>query len=166
MRMSPRTKYGLDLIARSQRRTLASIAEWLCIKGMKAQQVVSHRGDKCTVDNLLEKLWDPLDADRVVKPAGHDPSLLDYYESLMWKVIDEAPSFWKPTNKSGDKKLAAAVEAKDGRPIRPPRVPNMKRIRERWSTILYANYNADRSAEVALEAKRNVEFKVAFRTNS
>ena len=42
----------------------------------------------------------------------------------------------------------------------------MKRIRERWSTILYAAYNADRSAEVALEAKRNVEFKVAFRTNS
>lgn len=72
----------------------------------------------------------------------------------MWKVIDEAPSFWKPTNKSGDKKLAAAVEAKDGRAIRPPRVPNMKRIRERWSTILYAAYNADRTAEVALEAKR------------
>ena len=90
---------------------------------MKTQQLASPHSDRCTVEHVLEKLWDPLEADRLVKPAGHDPSLLDYYESLMWKVIDEAPSFWKPTNKSGDQKLAAAVEAKDDRPIRPRGCP-------------------------------------------
>ena len=93
VRMSPRTKYGLDLIARSHGRTLASIAEWPCIEGMKTQQLTSPHGDKRPVEHVLEELWDPHEPHRFVKLALHDPSLLDYHESLIWKVIDEAPSF-------------------------------------------------------------------------
>lgn len=138
VRMSPRTKYGLELIARSQRRTLASVAEWLFVEGMRSQSLTSLQGNPRLVAHVLEELWDPYEADRLVKLALKYPLLLTYEEDLLWKVIKEIRAFWVPkelpaqlTHKEMVDVLEGALERRD------PQIwePNLRAIRAQWDGI-------------------------------
>lgn len=87
IRVSPKIKYGLELLARKQHRTLSSVADWALSKALK------EPGEGLE-DGLLEEVWDPLEPDRLVKLALKCPELLTYEEQLLWKVIKDNSYFW------------------------------------------------------------------------
>ncbi|MDQ4146413.1 MAG: hypothetical protein M3120_01765, partial [Pseudomonadota bacterium] len=94
LRLTPRTRYGLELLARQQRRTLSSVAEWAFHKVFKTESITPSIGQEKPLSEVLDRLWDPHEADRLVTLAQAYPSLLTYEEDLIWKVIKEEPSFW------------------------------------------------------------------------
>ncbi len=128
LRLTPRTRYGLELLARQQRRTLSSVAEWAFHEAFKTESIAPSTGEEKTLKEALDDLWDPVEPDRLVKLAQKYPSLLTYEEDLIWKVIKEEPSFWFK-----DKGLPPGGLL-SGFTSMPPR-PNMKRIRRLWPAI-------------------------------
>jgi hypothetical protein len=93
VRLSPRIKYGLELLSRMQHRTLSDVVNWAIESIMRDRQ----RGlfDKETGVNMLEQAWEPHLADRIIKLAVLYPNLLNYEEELLWKLIQEHEVFWK-----------------------------------------------------------------------
>lgn len=140
VRLGARTKYGLELIARNQRRSLSSLAESTFHELIRHSQFTSLTGGTRPLSQVLEDLWDPFEADRVVNLAQMYPALLTYEEDLAWKVVKGEPSFWKNRKTtSGEESAIAIADALQsnaaGRPTKRPRDPNMERIRAQWETI-------------------------------
>ena len=128
LRLTPKIRYGLEILARQQRRTLSSVAEWAFFQAFKSESIRSYAGDETTLEEAIDRLWDPLEPDRLVKLAQAHPSLLTYEEELIWKVIKEEPSFWS------EPKMPGGLLGSD---YTPP-LPDMKRIRRLWAEITAA----------------------------
>ncbi|MSP44079.1 MAG: hypothetical protein EXR08_12105 [Alphaproteobacteria bacterium] len=93
LRLDPKTKFGLELLARKQYRTLSSVVEWAINNALQHE----YEGFP-----ELDDLWDVKEADRLVKLAVTRPNLLNYEEQLIWKVISEHGYFWKGAYKSNE----------------------------------------------------------------
>jgi hypothetical protein len=130
LRLTRRTRYGLELLARQQRRPLSSVAEWAFHEVFKIESIAPSFGEEKTLKEAVDDLWDPLEPDRLVKLAQKYPSLLTYEDDLIWKVIKEEPSFWLK-----DDGLPKGESLSIGNwPPTPPQ-PDMKRIRRLWPAI-------------------------------
>ena len=119
VRLSPKMKFGLELLSRKQHRSLSAIVQHLLDRELRENLKVAKDVDDGTggwrVDHvrLLDLVWDPYEADRLVKLGMHSPDLLDVDEELKWKAIqDDYKRSWH-----GGKK------------------PNYKAIRDDWSAI-------------------------------
>lgn len=146
IRISGRLKYALELIARQQRRTLSSLAEWAFEDLVRTQSLRDIHGETQSWAATTEQLWDPIEADRVVKLARHYPHLLTYEEDLIWKVIGDEERFWNfektPMRKLHEFRLGGSCMVK-GLPDTADEIeeyaqlgtPNMKHIREQWEKI-------------------------------
>ena len=116
LRLTPRTHYGLDLLARKRHTTLTAVIEWAVSRAISdaVDGLVEQRGGR-TVD-ILSEVWDPEEADRFVRLAQAYPALLRFEEDRLWKAIRENPKLW--AQKTG---------------------PRIAAIRESWPA-LYAQY--------------------------
>src|SRR2546429_9201408 len=82
VRLDPKLRYLADLAARKQRRTLSSFIEG-AIERALAEVKLSGTS---TVVEEAPGLWDVDEADRFVKLAFYDESLLTYDEQVIWKL--------------------------------------------------------------------------------
>ena len=136
MRFDPRTRYLMELAARVQRRTVSSFVDWAVTEALKGIDIGITRvpvpltaQERLLSRTLFEPerrfttepvklldaavdLWDPNEADRFVLLARAYPELLNYDESLLWKVIEQCPAVWD------DKQRL-----------------NVKLLREHWDTL-------------------------------
>ncbi len=119
VRLSPKLKFGLELLSRKQHRSLSAIVHHLLDRELREnlnvrQDVEEPDGDwHVEQKRLLDLVWDPLPPDRLVKLGMHSPDLLDLDEELKWKVIqDDYERYWHKA-----------------------REPNYKAIRDDWSDI-------------------------------
>ena len=87
IRVSPKMKFGLELLARKQHRNLTSVADWALYKALKDPVEGLSEG-------LLEEVWDPYEPDRLVKLALKCPELLTYEEELIWRIIQNDSFYW------------------------------------------------------------------------
>ncbi|MEO5355047.1 MAG: hypothetical protein H7835_17810 [Magnetococcus sp. XQGC-1] len=71
--------------------------------------------DESGVRYLPDRVWDPVEPDRLVKLAQNRPDLLTHHEQLMWKAIRE--------NHDWCRTLGAKY------------APNIKAIRRDWAAI-------------------------------
>jgi hypothetical protein len=102
IRMSPKIKYGLEILSRKQHRTLTSVAEWALDRVLNDRNEGLWMTEGNETFNLLERIWDPIEPDRFIKLALQFPTLLTYEEELLWKVVCENGFFWKGSkNKQG-----------------------------------------------------------------
>lgn len=97
LRFEQRLRFGLELLSRRQRRKMTSVIEWMVEKQLvdpdNGLMVTDPKtGKPCS---LLTLVWDPMEADRLVKLALFDPGLLSFEEQMLWKVISEDPRLWK-----------------------------------------------------------------------
>lgn len=83
IRIEPRARYGLELLARKQRRTLSSVIEWAILGG------ISNDG----ID--LQSLWDVDEAERLKKLVERHPELINYDEQVFLRATLE--QLKKPT---------------------------------------------------------------------
>ncbi len=119
VRLSPKMKFGLELLSRKQHRSLSAIVQHLLDRELRENlKVTKDVGDNIEGwreehVRLLDLVWDPYEPDRLVKLGLHSPDLLDLDEELKWKVIqDDYERYWHKA-----------------------REPNYKAIRDDWSDI-------------------------------
>ncbi len=100
VRLSPKLKYGLELLSRKQHRPLSSVVTWAVeqtinnpenglyknmSKGLKVAEPMQ----------MLEVLWDVHPADRLVKLATHWPELMTYEQEKLIKAFKETGAWPK-----------------------------------------------------------------------
>lgn len=91
IRIEPRLRYGAEIAARKQRRTLSAFMEAAieeALERMPANLMESFKDELIT-------LWDVDEADRFVKLAVTHPELLTYTEEVLWKLLRENGWVWK-----------------------------------------------------------------------
>lgn len=105
VRLDPKLKFAADLAARKHRRTLSSLIELAIEKITKAtiiyQLVILSEGtEETTAYDVMEEVYDPEEADRLVKLADRYKNCLTHDEEVMWKLIHEKDELWTDFNKS------------------------------------------------------------------
>ncbi len=112
VRLSPKMKFGLELLSRKQHRSLSAIVQHLLDRELRENlyvpiDVVEPDGDfHVEKRRLVDLVWDPYEPDRLVKLGLHSPDLLDLDEELKWKVIqDDYKRYWHSAGKPNYKAI-------------------------------------------------------------
>lgn len=103
LRIDPRIKYGIDLAARIQKRTVTGVVEWAVERAladvtMPPSIFIEDEDPDAPTDlasHLDDLLWSPSEGVRLVLLASRYPSLLSYEESLIWETIKLSRPFWR-----------------------------------------------------------------------
>lgn len=103
LRIDPRIKYGIDLAARIQKRTVTGVVEWAVENALADIQMPTsvfrelESPDAATdlASHLDDILWSTNEGVRLVLLASRYPSLLTYDETLIWETIKLSPPFWR-----------------------------------------------------------------------
>ena len=91
VRLSPKLKYGLELLSRKQHRPLSSVVTWAVEQLLNDSDVgLCHPRHGET----LEGLWHVHPADRLVKLAIRWPELMTYEEELLVEQIKDEKWGW------------------------------------------------------------------------
>lgn len=96
LRVDPRVKYGLELLARLQRRSTTGVVEWAIQKAFEAELFM----DGPTYDqqenlaDALPYLWHINEVERLVALGTSNSLLLTFEESARWKVLHDTNLFW------------------------------------------------------------------------
>lgn len=110
LRIDPRIKYGIDLAARIQKRTVTGVVEWAVEKALAdidmPQSALQEQDSKVDGNDLAsrldETLWSTNEGVRLVLLASRYPSLLTYDEAIIWESMKLSPPFWKSLPKSAE----------------------------------------------------------------
>jgi len=86
VRLSPKLKYGLELLSRKQHRPLSSVVTWAVEQLLNDRDVGLYNP---RWDTTLEDLWDVDSADRLVRLANLWPQLLTYEQEIIVKAVKE-----------------------------------------------------------------------------
>ncbi len=91
VRLDPKIRYGLELLARKQRRTLSSVVEWALQQAIYWPEggLIEQGNDGKPVD-LLTALWDVEEADRLYLMASIRPNWMSFEEERLVKLIRES----------------------------------------------------------------------------
>ncbi|MCI5049075.1 MAG: hypothetical protein MRY32_01910 [Rickettsiales bacterium] len=84
VRLDPKLKYGLELLARKQYRSVSSVVEWLVNNAIRTSEELPD----------IDYIWDIGEADRLINLAFADETMLTFEEQLIWKVIKDYDDFW------------------------------------------------------------------------
>jgi hypothetical protein len=99
IRISPKSKFVMELLARKQRRTVSAVIEWLAMQAADEtfSESVEFEEDGVTHTvkrSLSDLLWDVDEVHRLINLAGLAPELMTYDEELIWSTIRNEPCFW------------------------------------------------------------------------
>ena len=121
-RFDERTYFGLELLARRQHRSLNLQVEFAVARLLQDPVHGLGVSDSGGAEqrNILDEVWDPDEADRIVILAMKYPTLLGPW-ARVWKAISEDESLW--TDK--------------GTPVR-------RLIRRKWETLKQENQTQSR----------------------
>src|SRR5271167_2103877 len=93
VRLAPKVRFGADIAARDQRRTVSSLIEVAVAAYLSTLEVTGPAGGKgerpLKMEQLVESLLDPEVPDRFVKMAEKQRWLLNNEEEHRWKAIQE-----------------------------------------------------------------------------
>lgn len=88
VRLPPKLKFGLELLARAQHRSLSQVVEWALQMGMNTYEVGR---DFESLTDLLSKAWQyPHEGQRLLEIYRAAPALLSYEEAAVCELIDRA----------------------------------------------------------------------------
>ena len=94
VRLDPKIRYGLELLARKQRRNLSSVVEWALQNAINSEEngliEINMNGEPF---NLLYQLWDTEESDRLYRMATFRSELLTFEEERLTKLIRESEIF-------------------------------------------------------------------------
>ena len=90
LRFDPKTRFGLELLARKQHRTVSAVVEWAVGMALNhPSEGLMFRWGKGEAELLLDRVWDVSEPDRLIRLAEIFPDLLSYDEGWIWKVLTE-----------------------------------------------------------------------------
>ncbi|MDW0360803.1 hypothetical protein Q8G38_15935 [Halomonas venusta] len=95
LRLDPKTKYLIDLLAREQKRTITGVVEWALERAAENERFDLSRGyDGPSFRDMIDELWSTDEAMRLIALALNKASLLDYEEMRIWETIKASPDLW------------------------------------------------------------------------
>ncbi|WP_419403783.1 hypothetical protein [Stenotrophomonas rhizophila] len=95
IRIDPRTRYGLELLSRLQRRSATGVVEWVVQEAFAKEEFESYDNGSFSVAEVMDELWHINEIERLVALALRKPQLLTFEESRKWAVIKGTRAFWK-----------------------------------------------------------------------
>lgn len=99
MRLEPKTKYLIDLLAREQKRTITGVIEWALERAAEQERFDASEGyGGPSFRDMLDVLWSTDEAMRLIALAFNKPALLDYDEMRIWETIKASPDLWRIFN--------------------------------------------------------------------
>lgn len=110
LRVTPRTRYGLQLLAQQSRCSLSEAV--LRAVEDKFERPVEGlvrvaAGEKAST-SVLDRTWSPVEYERVIRTGLLFPDFLTETERYLWLVIRETPSYWKRV-RAGRRRTASDV---------------------------------------------------------
>lgn len=119
IRLTPKMRYTVELLARIQRRnSISAVIEFALEKLLhdKATGLID-----ANAAYLPDLIWDEDETSCFVKMCLHRPDLLSYDEELIWRVIEAGKGYWKEFRVPDYDKIKAEWEkinlkAKQARP--------------------------------------------------
>ncbi|NNC24221.1 hypothetical protein HKX42_10290 [Salinisphaera sp. USBA-960] len=103
IRVDEKTKYGLELLSRIQRRSVTGVVEWAVAQAFSNCTLEMDTGGKSSLDNALNAMWSVNELERVILLAEHAYWLLTYDEERMVEVLRRTKALW------GDHRLSHKV---------------------------------------------------------
>lgn len=103
IRLDPKVKYGLEILARQQRRSITSVVEWALNEALKQELRVSYSYKnqlpgstiRETYDEfVLDHIWDSDEVLRLIKLVQYNADLLTYEENQLWNLIQNNALYW------------------------------------------------------------------------
>ncbi|UQI38781.1 hypothetical protein [Vreelandella venusta] len=106
LRIDPKTKYLIDLLARDQKRTITGVIEWAIERAAAQEQFESDDyNNGPSFRDMIDVLWSTDEAMRLIALAMNKASLLDYDELRIWETIKASPDLWLINNPGSMPKL-------------------------------------------------------------
>lgn len=91
VRVTPKSRFGIELLARKQRRNLSNVVEWVLQKAMNnPNEGLFELAPNGNTHNLLDILWNVDEFDRLYYMATFQEDLLTYEEERLIKLIRES----------------------------------------------------------------------------
>jgi len=114
IRLSPKLKYGLELLSRKQHRNISSLVTWAIEQAINdpAYGLYKNMSKGLKVaepKQMLDVLWDVDPADRLVKLAIHWPELMTYEEEKLVKIIKKGGWGWPKSGDSATERMRQAL---------------------------------------------------------
>ncbi|GAA0715297.1 hypothetical protein [Dokdonella soli] len=94
IRLDQRTKYGLELLGREQRRPVAGVAEWCIWESFRRETVRNYAGTPISLEKVLSELWLSSELERLITLGFIYPSLATFSDDRMFRVLVETPELW------------------------------------------------------------------------
>lgn len=94
VRLDPKLKYGMELAARRQRRTVSGYIEWAVARSLSEVAEASGGDQKRSIRDVLDAVWSPLPHFRFLKLAEMYPQLMSIEEEIIWNEIQRNDVFW------------------------------------------------------------------------
>ena len=103
-RLEPRMKFAAEMLARHQRRSLASTVEWALLRAMEGQGIQLGANPKAaiTLIELINQTWCEDELVRSLQVACIAPNLATHDESSLKSVILASPALLFGGVKSGN----------------------------------------------------------------
>lgn len=102
IRIDPKVRYGLELLARSQRRSVTGVVEWSIAEAFRNQKTTRMAWENggwhemtTSFDVLLSHVWSVNEVDRLIKLAFVSSDLLTFEEDRMSRVLLNTPELWR-----------------------------------------------------------------------
>ena len=96
VRVTPRTKFVIDLLTKSQHRSVTALFESFVARAEEDEFVHEDEGGP---RSLVDMLWDTDDISRLVNLASIAPKFMTYEEQVLWRVMRDEPLFWVETQR-------------------------------------------------------------------
>lgn len=106
LRLDPRTKYLIDMLARQQKRTITGVIEW-AVEQAGAETIFDGDLGNTFLD-VIDSLWSTDESIRLTQLARSRPELLSYEEMRIWETVRASPYFWYDDG-SDEPKLAGGT---------------------------------------------------------
>ncbi|WP_438307615.1 hypothetical protein ACIZ1P_20755 [Pseudomonas guariconensis] len=92
LRLDPKMKFAIELLARDQKRTLAGVIEWSIQKSLSRTEVITG-SETGNLQQLVDVVWSPDDLEKTIYLGLYAEHLLSYEEQCVWNVLKDNPIF-------------------------------------------------------------------------
>lgn len=108
LRIDPKVKFAIELLAREQKRTITGAIEWAVQKALSSQQVTTG-ADVGNLQMLVDRVWSPDDLERVLYLGIFTEHLLSFEEQCLWLVVRDNPHFLEVQERDAAGRIASFV---------------------------------------------------------
>lgn len=100
LRLDPRLKYALELLARAHRRSISGAVEWCVDKALKEEVVEDYHGRSSNLYDAAFELWDVDPLQRLVAINLLAPRLATFEEAQAFRILQDTTALWSSSVRS------------------------------------------------------------------